>query len=504
MKKIISLVLCTLMVFSVTASLASCGSDSSGGGSNNNLNTNNSSTNPTNNGSNTTDAGSNTTDAGSNTTAPEADEVVISTEKGAALPAKLAVQKIDTKAYSSILVYEGGYLYGKDGKVGISSFDGKSDTGAKYVVAKGEEQFFIVGDRNEKGNAKDLTTLNAFGLVDVTGRVIVPNQYASIDVLSDRYVKVCEVTAERSEKDGALVSLSKSNSADGAEHYFDGVWYIYDIKTGTKVTGAQGKTPVNPRVRGTIISFKGDDDKDVVINNKGEAIDENADLFSDGSYILNGKMYDCDGKELFKVKTGGFEPYTAVDDGKHYVAAKYTDDGSVYAVMDKTGKIVSAEFTKNIDVNGLLIESEDKVYNFKGEQVVEGEFDYANYVKTAGIELYMLEKDKDLTVLDGAFNVIYKGKLEDGMRINRSYGTISKTQGKDYYVYSYAKKEFIQSNATGFLLAYTGKLPSYTLLDAISGDALIEGCRDYTVKVLDGTVYVTAKTSAGYDFYTVG
>lgn len=439
------------------------------------------------------------------TNPPETEEVVIRDEKGAPLPSKLTLSKIDSKDYSSVLVYDGGYLYGKDGKIGICSFDGKTDTGAKYSFATGEEQYFIVSDQSGKADPANLATLNAYGLVDITGKELVPQKYASISVISDRYVKVCEVSAEQSSENEALVKLSKSNSLDGAEHFYKGKWYVYDLTTGKKVENVGTSKPTVPRIRGNVISYKNDNSTDVVVNENGTAIPSTANILSNGTYTLDGKVYDSAGNVLFTLKRDGFVPYTVVSEQDMYVASKYKDGKNHYAVMDMTGKLVSATFEDNIYVSGNIIECDDKLYSFKGEEIIAGKYDSIDYKSLCGIEIYMLEQDKELTILDGSFNTIYQGTLDDDMRAYNSYCTVTKTTGKTTTVLCYAQGEYsISANVCGFLLAYNGKSPDYRLIDLISGEALLTGARSYSVSVNAQGVFVAAKTAGGYDFYTLG
>lgn len=499
MKKLLSLTLCLVIILSVLAVFTACG----GSGSSNNsdyIDNENQLGN--------LDNDNNQSDDENQQVADEKDEVAISEEKGNALPSKLVANKISSFNESTIMVYNGGYLYGKDGKIGISSFDGKSNSGALYTSAKGEENYFIVATTDVKTDPTNINTLNVFGLVDVTGRVIVPCEYASISVLNERYVKVCAATETTTDKESAMIYASKDGALSFTpkddDYFFNGVWYIYDITTGQKVEGATGKKVVNPRVKNNIISFTNDEGKDVVINEKGVALNENADVMSDGTYLLGGKMYGNDGSELFTLKKNGFEPTRATDDGKYYIASKYTNGETLYVLMDKTGKVVSAEFTNSIYVYGLLIESQDKVYNFKGEQVIEGEFDSIYYSTGAGIEIYMLEKDDVTTVLDGAFNVIYTGELTDDMRAYKSFGVITQTLDKVSTSYNYTAKTFsVDGYSNGFLTTLGGKYPAYTLNDTISGSTLIEASKDITFKNVDGTLYAVAKTDVAYDIYTI-
>ncbi|MBR5322189.1 MAG: hypothetical protein IKU48_01410 [Clostridia bacterium] len=500
MKKLLSITLCLLMILSTLAVFTACGGSES---------SNNSDYIDNDDQFGILDNDNNQSgDENQEQAKDEKEEVAISEEKGNALPSKLVANKIASYNESTIMVYNGGYLYGKDGKIGISSFDGKSNSGAIYTSAKGEENYFIVATTDVKTDPTNINTLNVFGLVDVTGRVIVPCEYASISVLNERYVKVCVATETTTDKESAMIYASKDGSLSFTpkddDYFFNGVWYIYDITNGQKVEGATGKKAVNPRVKNNIISFTNDEGKDIVINEKGVALSEDADVMSDGSYLLGGKMYGNDGSELFTIKKNGFEPTKATDDGKYYVASKYSDGETRYVIMDKTGKIVSVEFTKSIYVYGLLIENQDKVYNFKGEQIIDGEVDSIYYSTGANIEIYVLEKDDVTTVLDGAFNIIYTGELTDDMRAYKSYGVISQTIDKVSTSYNYTTKDFsVEGYSNGFLTTLGGKYPSYNLNDAISGNTLIAESRDISLKKLDGTLYAVARTDTAYDIYTI-
>ncbi len=491
MKKLLSMALCLVMILSVLAVFTACGGNSSDSNSDYDNN-----------------AGQIENNDNEDQQVEEKEEVAIIEEAGKALPSKLVANKISSYNQSNILVYEGGYLYGKDNKIGISSFDGKSNSGAIYTSAKGTDKYFIVATKEVNIDVNNPASLNIFGLADASGKAIVPCEYASLKVLNDRYAWVCDVTELTTDKDNAVTYMSKDGKISlypkDDDYFFKGTWYIFDITTGQKVEGATGTKPETPRVKSNVIYFKNDAGTEVVINHKGEAMDADAVVMDDGSYVLEGKVYKNDGSELFTLKKNGFEPYRISEDGKFYTASKYVDHESCYAVMDTTGKVVSAEFKDNIYLYGMLIECEDKVYNFKGEQVVEGEFDSIYYSTAAGIDIYFLEKDDKITVLDGAFNVIFTGDMTDEIKEYKSYGVVTKTVDKVNTCYNYTAKDYtVDGYATNFLMALGGKYPTYNLNEVISGSTLISNVKSVDVEIVDETIYVIALTDTAYDIYTI-
>ena len=264
MKKLLVMTLCLVMIVSVLAVFTACGNS----GSANNVNPDIDEDQL----GNIDDNEDQTSNETPGQSSEEKDEVAISEEKGNALPSKLVANKISTFNESTIMVYDGGYLYGKDGKIGISSFDGKSNSGAIYTSAKGMEKYFAVATTDVKTDVNNIESLNVFGLVDVTGRVIVPCEYSSISILNERYVKVCAATEKTTDKENAMIYMSKDSSISitpkDDDYFFNGVWYIYDITTGQKVEGATGKKTVNPRAKNNVISFTNDEGKEIVINEK--------------------------------------------------------------------------------------------------------------------------------------------------------------------------------------------------------------------------------------------
>ena len=421
------------------------------------------------------------------------------------LPTRLTITRTHSKTYSAILVYDGGYIYGKDGRIGICSLDGSTDTGARYGFATGEGVHFICSDRAEKSDPKDISTLNVYGLVNTQGKELIPQRYAAITVLSQRYAKVTEVTRERSDPEGAQVKLSASNSSDGAEHYYDGNWYLYDIRTGAKIDNVGGKSPTTLNIRGNIISYTDDQGNAVCINQSSKRIPEGAQIMSDGTYVLDGEVCAASGDVIFRLAEGGFAPYIAIEGTDTYIASRYRDGESSYAVMNRSGELVSVIFKDNINVSGNIIRYKKQLYTFRGEKILEGEFDSVEYTSMLGIDIYILKGGDTLTLLDGALRSIYTGKAEDNIKTNTSHAALSREDNGALSLFCYSRGEYsISATSCGFLLGYSGKSPDFRLFDLVSGEALLTGSRALSVSVSGSDVYVVSKTASGYSFYILG
>ena len=79
-----------------------------------------------------------------------------------------------------------------------------------------------------------IENMNNVGVIDATGKVIVPEEYASVDVLNERFIKVCEVTEQTDSKDDALVFYTERSMAIFAnddDTFFKGNWYVFDAET---------------------------------------------------------------------------------------------------------------------------------------------------------------------------------------------------------------------------------------------------------------------------------
>lgn len=514
-KRIIATLLTALMLVSV----CSCGGAGNGtfgpddgyandgGNGNNGGNNDGYVSDPVNDGTPVTPgtSGNPSTDTPDTKPAVEEDVVEIDNGKLAPLPSGIELIKIGSTTATQIQKGNLGYAYAKGSTISIATYDGKSDVSVDYSGVLATKDFFSVTNHSgDKYDADNLDDINCLGLVDVYGKLLIPAEYAYINVINERYVTVYKATGELPSKDGAPFKVTAYSADDGVEHYYSIEWFIYDTVTCQKVDGATGTTSTYSSAKGAILSYRLDD-KTLIKYSPNGILDENVVVFTDGSYLSDGVVYNPDGSTRFTPKKGGFEPSSMDDDCNYYVAKKYSSGGAKYVVMDKTGKVVSAEFEKSIYVRGKLIESNYKIYTFDGKQVIDSEIKNLTYDCIAGVSIYYVQlADRDI-VLDGALNTIYEAASDTNIKMYTWNGSPRKQEDKTYYMYCYAAREFIQGYHVGFMTGYSGSYNDYTLKDAITGNTLITGSKNLEAMATedDSVQYIISKTANGYDFYLV-
>lgn len=430
-----------------------------------------------------------------------------------AFPVGLKAEKIGSIERDSVNTNSGVALTYRDenGKYGIMSLDGKKDTGAKYTVCDPIESYFQVSDA-DMTTFTDAASLNCIGVVDASGNEIIPMKYASVNKINERYIRVCEVTEQTENKDEALVYYTDkmfSITASDDDTFFKGKWYVYDMIAGKMLEGVTGTKPYNIYSNGDFIQYVTDAEEKITINHKGEKLPEDADLFENGMYALiennAGVVYDSEGNKLFDYALDGFVP---TDSEEEYIlASKYDNDVRKYVLLDATGKIVTGEFTDIPDVYGELIHSGEKVYNFKGETIIEGTYKFVNFDEQIG-QAWFLRNDKDYTLIKKDGTVLYQGSEDDVTSFDPySYFYIKKKVDDKSMYYSLADKDFTLegSSFAPWLVQVTKPNYIYDIADFISGKTIISGYERYSYVAIPGScIYVYAlKADGGLDIYTV-
>lgn len=427
-------------------------------------------------------------------------------------PAGLTAEKIGSiEAVDSIDPKANGLIYtDKNGKYGIMSLDGKTDTGAKYTACKTIDEYFEV-TTVDPATVNNVAALNCCGVVDATGKEIIPMNYAAFKKLSDRYFQVCEATGQTTDEDEALIYMTDkmfSITASEGDALFTGKWYIYDIVAGKVLDGATGTQKYINTAKGNLVRYITDNKEQIVINEKGEKIPENASLLGNGYYTLitdgAGAVYNSDQTKVFDYDPNGFVPCDGNSD--YILASKYEENGSKYVLMDTTGKVVSAEFTGRPEFYGDLVLVGEKVYDFEGKNVIDGTFKSVYYDEFIE-NVWILKNDKDFTVITKDGTVLYQGTEDDTTHIDVYNFLISKkVDGKNMY-YSFADKDFTLkgSSVDNWLVKVLNSDGNYDVVDTISGKTVISDCSvSSSVTVPGSAIYVYTKNAdGGYDIYAV-
>ncbi len=400
-------------------------------------------------------------------------------------------------------------------KGGVISLD--SDTG-KYerfgFGAHYDPVFHIVSSVELKDPA--LECVNSLGLIDGKGKEIIPQEYAEISILNDRYAKVVKATGITYNTNNTLVTIAikKSIFSDYESFSYSGVWYIYDMLNGRLLENVSD-TKKYGRITacGQFISCTPSNDlifgEEIVYDSNGNLIDTSRTaVFEDGSYAVNSRygtnVYDADGNFLFSCSAGSYVPYERNEGSNRFIAKKTTGWKTEYAVMDLDGNIISVEFEDYIEsaAGNLLITYEGGLCNLKGQKVIDGTFEKLNYdKKTDCYCLYESTFDsRENMVIKEDGTVLYKGN--DG-HIVSEYPSICDYSGEKNMYYCHAENDFtIAGEESSKWLVKNGS----EIIDTVTGETLISGYPDYIFSPYDdNTVYVYAVKDRDYvyDVYVV-
>lgn len=424
---------------------------------------------------------------------------------------QLQAEKVGTMRSTNHIMAETGIIYeNEDGYRGVISYDGKHDTGAVFAFCQASEQNFRVA-KTAASSYSDIAGLNSMGLIDAKGNVIVPYNYASFKTLNDRYVQAYTVTERTYIKDEALVYYTDdtfSFSADDDDVLFKGTWCVYDVINGKTVPGLTGSTDLIITAKGRYLRYNDAEYNTIIVDENGTALPEGAELFDDGTYSYEervGTVYDEDGNVMFEYDLAGFVP--SYVDGNYYKAVKYADGETIYVVMDKTGQIVSKEFTDSIDIVGNLVLCKDKVYNFNGENILEGDFTSVNYDLLYGNCYIANNYDTDISVIfkeNGA--ILYQAKETDDLTVYNSEFVASKKIDGNYMYFSHKDKDYTIKgySVAPWLVKVSDANGIYDLVDTISGENVLEGYTNYSSKVVNGTTsYILASYKGGMDVFRI-
>lgn len=424
---------------------------------------------------------------------------------------------------------ENGYYYSYTGNgisyrdseynYGIMSADGKYDSGLKYTFCQDVDDKYFMVKEEKVSSIDDIEGLNKSGLIDSNGKVLIPFEYAFFDDLSDRYIKVFTATARTETKPDKDAYIYLSNDiftfgADEDDILYLCTWKVFDLEKGAFVPGVEGKNGYNIDAYGRYITFVDDSITDYkTVNENGvEAVEGASFVGREGWYVLSDEnyaktVYDSDGNAVFSATELGYSINGT--EGDYFTASNY--DNGTYVLIDKTGKVVSAEFSEYIsDVFGSVIYSGKKLYNFDGTAFIEGTFEYVTIDDSTG--KYLCLQNGDQYTLAGLDGTVYETFTKsDEIRI--SSFVVNKKSGTDDYSYSMKDKDFtIKGYVAGEWMVNSDSAEDeylYDLVEVFTGATILSGYKDYRTKEAeDGTVYVYAQqpgpvSSRTYDVYAI-
>lgn len=410
----------------------------------------------------------------------------------------------------------GGIIYKEKGLYGIMNYSGEKVTKAIYYDCVPKYNFFAVSTGEISRSITDVSTFNFTGLVDGEGNTIIPAEYFKIIAINDRYFEAIEVTDTTDSEEDSIAyirsdpyALSLPGAKDG-DTLLKGSWCIIDTTTGEKVPGASGTRETSISINGIVISFDNDEGERVSILTDGSDVDPEAVYFSNGYYAKDDTVYDSFGNIAFNYDRKNI----SIQRGENgYLIANVFDGGSKYCLYDFKGNKVSAYFDESIySVVGNLIRTHSgKVCNFEGTQVIDAlvsEIHCDGYVG----KLYLAYDKKDsskkiLFLEDGT--VIWTGSSDDGYTCYLIMGGIvlsNRDSNGDCNTYSFKDNSFSLKGSSDPYFTVSVSYGNFEygrdLIDAISGETLLESYSIYSLNEFDGHYYILArKNTGGTDIY---
>ena len=420
-------------------------------------------------------------------------------------PDEIKAEKVGTVNLGEFEVVGNGIIYNDStGKAGIMSFDGKSDTGAKYAVCRAAEQYFCVSSSDGKNATNDdLKTVNVFGIVDVNGKELVPQQYAAFDVLNDRYIKACKATGIAANDEECTFYQEDMYYVFGSiqedDLMYKGEWCIYDTVTGKPIEGLTGENNDSMRACGKYIGYVNAEGDSVIVDNTGAVTEKTVFFLDDDNYAVvdgdNGTVYNKEDKKVFSYSTLDYTIEYYLDNDYY---SGLTPAGK-YVVVDNTGKVVSSEFDENFNLDGTVIEYKQQLFDFKGNNIIDGKYQSV-YYDFGFRNVFLIGGEKPSTIIKADGTVIYQSKEGDKAEIDPANFAVYQEKNDKRKFYSFKDKNFTINadySITPFLVTSSNGGKS-NVIDTISGKTIIEGYDDYnTASFFDVAHYIYAMKQSG-------
>lgn len=432
-----------------------------------------------------------------------------------AMPDSLMVEKVGSLSTDAFSTAEGGLYYQDEAtqKYGVMSLDGNYDTGAVYVNCDPSGLYFKVAKTSNR-KISNAATLNDTGLIDGKGNVIIPELYAYVQSISDRYFLAVEATKIVASKDRALVAydegdvskpLSASLGNEEDDFLFAGKWLVYDKTTGKPVPGVYGTADQSVVAYGNFIVYNDDEGTRHVVDANGKELTHKK-LFGDGSYSVEGKIgtvYDTNGEKLFDYDLASYIPLSV--NGNYYTASVYKDGATAYVIMDKTGKVLSTEFSSTPYFYGDLIKVDNTVYDVTGKNIIKGSYEHIAHNAMFG-DYYFLNNNDTYTLINSKGDVLFEDTETKNKTIyTDEFVAYDKTEDNNmYYSYKDADYTIAGYSFAPWLVKTASTNNLYNIVNVISGETVLENYNSYTYTTVRGTAYyVYAKYNGGTDVYLI-
>ena len=453
------------------------------------------------------ESSSNTDDTTESEALPdETEEKTPSVDRNSAFPTKLTAAKLHSTTRDIVACQKNSYTY-KAGDTtpmyGIASYDGTYDSGAIYTQVYPRNVFFEIENKAYETNYEKVETLNYKGIADQNGKVLLPTEYVFVSVLNERYVSAFKATAKTDSEADAVITLYGSATDNLTYHYYTGMWQLFDVSGGTPTEIASGKRETDIRAYGEVISYRTDDGNYIYQGPDRNPIEGNFHITQNGIIIRGSKQYNYKNELLFEVEEG----FMLIDVAGHhdrFVISKSEKGKSVYKVINGKGETISEEFTDSISVYNDLIVCGEKVYDFDGKQILDGDYSSVFNKNVGGVSCYILENGDSVAFLDGELNVLFEGEIKDNTESSEKYNLIYKKATDDttcFLYYCYNKKDYVQgSKGIGFLMVMN---KDDEVIDLLSGEVLLDGYSDYLAETYDGKLFLLAKKNNITDIYLV-
>lgn len=431
-------------------------------------------------------------------------KVEVSASKAGKASLSLVATKIgNVKTQGSTTYNDEGVTYkNSEDKYGYFFFDGANDTGAIYAKCSPVGKALCVSNAEPSDS---VAGINVFGLIDSNGRVIAPEEYACFSKINDKYYVAYKALAVTKSDEQAVVTFdtqySYVRSGSGKGTMYSGKWVVYNADTHAPVPGAEGDASNDSfNAAGNYLQYKTGSGDYVTCDNSGNVLGDGYKLLDEGfvKYEITegGTIYDSNGKKLFDYNPNDYT-VNSYDSG-YFTGRKYVNNKAQYFLIDRTGEKVSADFDQTLTVKGDLIICDRHIYDFKGKELVDGEYSSVTVDKMTK-SFYSLYKDEIYTVITSDGTVVIKGKIKDPFAPHKEDGK--------YYSFKTGKFTLDGYRISNFLLSVTDGDGRYDVVDLLTEKTLIEGYSSVRATTPeDGECYVVAtrtESGGGFDIWQI-